>query len=51
MKFNFSPKTCTIIALTLIFLEILHIVFSLWSYATLRNKTFSACKKGEYRGL
>jgi hypothetical protein len=51
MKFNFSPKTCTMIAIILIFIEIFHIVFTVWSYVTLRNKTFTACKKGEYRGI
>jgi hypothetical protein len=50
MDIEWTNKILTILIIVLIIVEILHLIFSVYSYYFLRNKQFSPCKKGEYRG-
>ena len=50
MDIEWSNNKLTILIIVLIVVEILHLIFSVYSYYFLRNKQFAPCKKGEYRG-
>jgi hypothetical protein len=44
-------KVLTIFVLVTFILEILHLMFSIYSYFYLRNKQFTPCSVGEYRNV
>lgn len=44
------PTSVEVAIVFLIVVQFIHLMFSIYSYFFLRNKQFSPCKKGEYRG-
>ena len=51
MDIEWSNEVLTIIVIILIAVQIIHIAFSIYSYFFLRNKQFTPCNKGDYRGI
>jgi hypothetical protein len=49
MEISWDNNILTILIILVLGAQLIHIIFSIYSYYYLRNKQFAACKKGEYR--
>jgi hypothetical protein len=49
MDLVWDNKILTIFVIVIFILEIIHMMFTIYSYFYLRNKQFTPCKSGEYR--
>lgn len=49
MELSWDNHVLTILIIMLLAIQLIHIVFSIYSYFFLRNKQYAPCKKGEYR--
>ena len=51
MDLEWNNKILTLVVILLVVIQLIHIIFSIYSYFYLRNKQFAPCAKGEYRGI
>jgi hypothetical protein len=49
MEISWDNNILTILIILVLGTQLIHIIFSIYSYYYLRNKQFAPCQKGEYR--
>ena len=49
MELSWENNILTILIILVIGVQIIHIIFRIYSYYFLRNKQFAPCQQGEYR--
>ena len=51
MELSWDNHILTILVILLIGIQLIHIIFSIYSYFFLRNKQFAPCEKSQYRKI
>jgi len=49
MEISWDNNILTILIILVLGVQLIHIIFSIYSYYYLRNKQFAPCAKGSYR--
>lgn len=49
MEISWNNNILTILIILVLGVQLIHIIFSIYSYYYLRNKQFAPCSKGSYR--